>query len=502
MNWLRALIILCLAALPSSAAFVSFQASNNNPVGCSDNVPAIAAAFGFNTCTFYDSMQSLGTVDVNQTGVAGFNWYTQDSYNIASFTGSISGTTLTVSAVQFGTLAVRQTLGSGGGGNPTAGTTITALGSGSGGTGTYTVSVSQTLASTNLSASIAQAPNTMSVSASGLTLTNVSNGATNFGISTTHLLSQTAGPPVPYHGMTFQNGGHFRAYLAYDENLGHNITGLTNARWPAWWHTNYAGLAAGARYLEIDTLDALPAGMSNPVSIDNFLHDWSGATSEDSGFSIPSRANLCNPTVDATTFHTYDMLWVPTTKNSGTGIWAFFFDIETCSGNALFTGSISGTVLTVSAVSFGTLKTGSYIGGIGVTGKTTVSSLGTGTGGTGTYNLNFSSTVSSETMFASNQNICQYFLSPGVSTCTNSTTQGVFSTPEFQGNGLNLILSSGCQNYYSTTNCNVGTSTGDWPMKIKNIQVWQTQIGDKLVQWLEERYRPANDNDVSLRNAA
>ncbi len=62
----------------------------------------------------------------------------------ASLTGSIAGTTLTVSAVSTGTLTVGQDLV---GAGITAGTTITALGTGTGGTGTYTVSASQTVAS-------------------------------------------------------------------------------------------------------------------------------------------------------------------------------------------------------------------------------------------------------------------------------------------------------------------------------------------------------------------
>lgn len=61
-----------------------------------------------------------------------------------SFTASISGTTMTVSAVASGALAVGQTIYATG---VTAGTTITALGTGSGGTGTYTVSASQTVSS-------------------------------------------------------------------------------------------------------------------------------------------------------------------------------------------------------------------------------------------------------------------------------------------------------------------------------------------------------------------
>jgi len=72
----------------------------------------------------------------------------------ASFTGSISGTTLTVSAVASGTLAVGQTI-SDVTGNLIVGTTITALGTGSGGTGTYTVSVSQTVGSESMQSAVA-----------------------------------------------------------------------------------------------------------------------------------------------------------------------------------------------------------------------------------------------------------------------------------------------------------------------------------------------------------
>lgn len=62
----------------------------------------------------------------------------------ASVTASIAGTTMTVTAVGSGTLAVGQVLS---GANVTDDTYITALGTGTGGTGTYTVSTSQTAAS-------------------------------------------------------------------------------------------------------------------------------------------------------------------------------------------------------------------------------------------------------------------------------------------------------------------------------------------------------------------
>lgn len=73
----------------------------------------------------------------------------------ASFTGSISGTTLTVTAVSSGTLAVGHTVYTAGvAGGVVQGTTITALGTGAGGTGTYTVSYSQTAASQSMTSGV------------------------------------------------------------------------------------------------------------------------------------------------------------------------------------------------------------------------------------------------------------------------------------------------------------------------------------------------------------
>lgn len=72
-----------------------------------------------------------------------------------TFTGSISGTTLTVTAVVSGTLAVGQLItGTGVSAIPpgSLATYITALGTGTGGTGTYTVGVSQTVSSRSMNA--------------------------------------------------------------------------------------------------------------------------------------------------------------------------------------------------------------------------------------------------------------------------------------------------------------------------------------------------------------
>jgi hypothetical protein len=65
---------------------------------------------------------------------------------------------------------------------------------------------------------------------------------------------------------------------------------------------------------------------------------------------------------------------------------------------AVFTGEISGTTLTVTAVTSGILSVGQRVYGTGITQGTFITALGTGTGGTGTYTVGTSQTVSSMTM--------------------------------------------------------------------------------------------------------
>lgn len=77
------------------------------------------------------------------------------------------------------------------------------------------------------------------------------------------------------------------------------------------------------------------------------------------------------------------------------------------SSSCTFTGSIAGNTLTVTAVSSGTLKVGDpitslltgTISGADIQPGTYITALGTGTGTTGTYTVNFSQTVVSKTMY-------------------------------------------------------------------------------------------------------
>jgi hypothetical protein len=66
--------------------------------------------------------------------------------------------------------------------------------------------------------------------------------------------------------------------------------------------------------------------------------------------------------------------------------------------SAVFYGSTSGTTLTVTGVSSGSIAIGQSLFGIGVLAQTVITALGTGTGGVGTYTINRSQTVAAGTM--------------------------------------------------------------------------------------------------------
>lgn len=94
-----------------------------------------------------------------------------------------------------------------------------------------------------------------------------------------------------------------------------------------------------------------------------------------------------------------------------------------------FTGTISTTTLTVTAVAKGQLAVGQIISGAGVTPGTRITALGTGTGYTGTYTISVSQTVGSATaMTADNKpatawaaSVASIATSVGVDTLTVTT---------------------------------------------------------------------------------
>ena len=101
----------------------------------------------------------------------------------ASFVGSISGTTLTVTLVKSGTIAVGQSIF---GAGVSAETVISQLGSGSGGIGTYTLNISQTISSESLTSAAVGCVFTGSISGSTLTVSAVTSGTLYPGMTITN----------------------------------------------------------------------------------------------------------------------------------------------------------------------------------------------------------------------------------------------------------------------------------------------------------------------------
>ena len=65
---------------------------------------------------------------------------------------------------------------------------------------------------------------------------------------------------------------------------------------------------------------------------------------------------------------------------------------------AQFIGYTSGTTLYVTSMKSGTLAVGQQLFGVGVTAETVITALGSGSGGVGTYTINLSQTVTSQTL--------------------------------------------------------------------------------------------------------
>jgi hypothetical protein len=125
-------------------------------------------------------------------------------------------------------------------------------------------------------------------------------------------------------------------------------------------------------------------------------------------------------------------------RNTGVAPQTYFLSSDigtaqtaTITAGATFTGSISGTTLTVTAVTGGTIGIGQVISGTGVTVGTSITALVSGTGSTGTYTVSASQTVSSTTITA--------VATPGVvtvSSAPNNDNLVIFSTTGALPTGL------------------------------------------------------------------
>lgn len=155
-----------VATLPTLAGDVAYDDAGNTYVIGDD----VDEALGSIETELDNLNTALGAISypvtTAQNGLSLNGTIVELGTNTAVFTASISGTTMTVTGIPVGTIAVGQLVISGGNsaGHIAANTIITGLGTGSGGAGTYTVSISQTIASSTFTSVV---PLTKSTTVSG-----------------------------------------------------------------------------------------------------------------------------------------------------------------------------------------------------------------------------------------------------------------------------------------------------------------------------------------------
>jgi Chitobiase/beta-hexosaminidase C-terminal domain len=107
----------------------------------------------------------------------------------------------------------------------------------------------------------------------------------------------------------------------------------------------------------------------------------------------------------------------------------FTFQTTSLQQPSFFTGQIAGTTLTISGISGGTVQVGTIIGGnSNIAAGTKITAFGTGSGGNGTYSVNISQTVASESMSGGANGGISFIIQN-----TTSTTQSGGFGNTFQG---------------------------------------------------------------------
>jgi hypothetical protein len=104
---------------------------------------------------------------------------------------------------------------------------------------------------------------------------------------------------------------------------------------------------------------------------------------------------------------------------------------------AVFTGSVSSTTLTVTAIKSGTLAIGQHFFAVGALQESVITALGTGTGGTGTYTLGLSQTIASSQMYTSSAGAIITAAISGTTLTVATVTSGTLYVGQtIQGTGI------------------------------------------------------------------
>jgi hypothetical protein len=166
------------------------------------------------------------------------------------------------------------------------------------------------------------------------------------------------------------------------------------------------------------------------------------------------------------------------------------------------TGSISGTTLTITGLTSGNFVVGYNITGGTISGGTQITALGSATGGTGTYTVNNSQTVSSTTI---TQTIAQRYQYRQVVGDTSNSTSAVINypfLPDVTTNGITWNQGKTVKNYVCVS-CRLGGNSlnggdeGQWQNASQNYTL--AQYSQDYSRFL---YRPGSEGVFSLNGGA
>jgi len=388
---------------------------------------------------------STGAYNVTEGPLLAIN-STRKEYGSFSGTGSIATTTLTITSVTDGRLAIGSVIS---GTGVTASTRITAFGTGTGGIGTYTVSSSQTVASTTITGNLQYEPDSLGVTIlnatsrkgtnhgtanSGVALVTpnmISGNFINFGTGTSVFTDQTGVVVIALPGTTLPSGlTNGRVYAIRTTGVAsatpaapaltlaqNGTTAQTLSSFTGPGFLLVAGMCINTVTSGSATINLQAADVNNNNAGRGFLIN--GNT--DQKFVYYRGPGLASPL--SSTGNVFQSAEANTAQwyNSAASS-TFIGSVSTTNANATITVSGSPTAIT------GTLEIGSAISGPGIPNGAFIIAFGTGTGGAGTYTMSAAANATtSGVITAVNTTLGTTFFSrsyPSATQMTLATTRG------------------------------------------------------------------------------
>lgn len=331
----------------------------------------------------------------------------------ATFNGWINGTTLTVTAIASGKILTGHSISHA---SITSGTQITAYLTGTGGIGTYTISINQS-AGTSLSPltsingfATQKIPDNFVISSYGTSTTNIPIGTYYWAISALYAGNIETVTTVPIKGVLTTPGTVTFTWTQVPNASGYKIYRSTS---PYMLNCSYYSIGSGATVTFTDVngtrTNSRWLGTTYIYGV-SAINSTNGNTAETLGTALQIIPTANTATLTWSPVYAADTASVPT----GYRIYHAFHDFTMAAPDPLiasksagttglnfgatFVGSISGTTLTVSAITTGTtIAIGQVVSGAGIVTGTTITAFISGSGGAGTYTVSFPQTIANGT---------------------------------------------------------------------------------------------------------